>query len=54
MKASSIRERRVKARLYAFIVNLKEGRPCVDCGNIYEAHCMEFDHHSTPYPLWLI
>jgi len=44
MRLSTIREKRVKARLYAFITGLKEGKPCVDCGNIYEPHCMEFDH----------
>ena len=40
---SRARERRTKARLYAFVASLKDG-PCVDCGEQYEPCCMEFDH----------
>jgi hypothetical protein len=41
-----VRERNAVARAKnkAFITELKESNPCVDCNNFYPAVCMDFDH----------
>lgn len=38
-KNNSRRKRRV-----AWLANLKKDKPCLDCGQIYEPFCMDFDH----------
>ena len=38
------RKRERARRLAAFIRNLKEGRPCADCGASYPYFVMDFDH----------
>lgn len=35
---------RYKVQIGEFIVELKRGKPCVDCGNIYPHYVMDFDH----------
>lgn len=37
-------ERRRGAEYRAFIDSTKAGKPCLDCGEMYPAFCMEYDH----------